>query len=67
MARHSDPEVEARILRAARDLWHQGGEAALSMMLSFWRSIERLEAGCASSLAFQLPASILLAAEGEDP
>jgi AcrR family transcriptional regulator len=31
MARHSDPEVEARILRAARDLWHQGGEAALSM------------------------------------
>lgn len=31
MARHSDPEVEARILRAARDLWHKGGEEALSM------------------------------------
>jgi len=31
MARHSDPEVEVRILRAARDLWHEGGEAALSM------------------------------------
>jgi AcrR family transcriptional regulator len=31
MARHSDPEVEARILRAARDLWHEGGEAALRM------------------------------------
>src|SRR6478672_5355426 len=31
MARHSDPDVEARILRAARDLWHKGGETALSM------------------------------------
>jgi len=31
MARHSDPEVEVRILRAARDLWHEGGEAAVSM------------------------------------
>ena len=31
MARHSDPKVEARILQAARDLWHEGGEAALSM------------------------------------
>jgi AcrR family transcriptional regulator len=31
MARHSDPELEIRILRAARDLWHEGGESALSM------------------------------------
>jgi AcrR family transcriptional regulator len=31
MARHNDPGVEARILRAARDLWHEGGESALSM------------------------------------
>ena len=31
MARHSDPRLEDRILMAARDLWHQGGEAALSM------------------------------------
>lgn len=31
MARHSDPELEARILRAARKLWHKGGESALSM------------------------------------
>ncbi len=31
MARHSDPELEGRILRAARKLWHQGGETALSM------------------------------------
>lgn len=31
MARHSDPDLEARILQAARKLWHQGGESALSM------------------------------------
>jgi AcrR family transcriptional regulator len=31
VARHSDPELEGRILRAARKLWHQGGETALSM------------------------------------
>lgn len=31
MARHSDPELEGRILKAARKLWHQGGETALSM------------------------------------
>ena len=31
MARHSDPELEGRILRAARKLWHEGGEQALSM------------------------------------
>jgi AcrR family transcriptional regulator len=31
MARHSDPGLEARILRAARKLWHKGGEGALSM------------------------------------
>ena len=31
MARHSDPEVEGRILQAARKLWHAGGEKALSM------------------------------------
>ena len=31
MARHSDPEVEGRILKAARKLWHKGGEQALSM------------------------------------
>jgi len=31
MPRHSDPELEGRILQAARKLWHKGGEAALSM------------------------------------
>src|SRR5436309_2943122 len=31
MARHSDPELEDRILQAARKLWHDGGEEALSM------------------------------------
>lgn len=31
MARHSDPKLEGRILKAARKLWHEGGEAALSM------------------------------------
>jgi AcrR family transcriptional regulator len=31
MPRHSDPDVEGRILKAARKLWHRGGEAALSM------------------------------------
>ena len=31
MARHSDPELAGRILRAARKLWHKGGETALSM------------------------------------
>ena len=31
MARHSDPDLEARILQAARRLWHKGGESALSM------------------------------------
>jgi AcrR family transcriptional regulator len=31
MPRHSDPEVEGRILEAARKLWHKGGENALSM------------------------------------
>ena len=31
MARHIDPEVEGRILQAARKLWHSGGEKALSM------------------------------------
>ena len=31
MPRHSDPEVEGRILKAARKLWHKGGESALSM------------------------------------
>ena len=31
MARHNDPDLEARILQAARKLWHRGGESALSM------------------------------------
>jgi len=31
MARHNDPDLEARIFQAARKLWHQGGESALSM------------------------------------
>jgi len=31
MSRHIDPEVEERILQAARKLWHKGGEQALSM------------------------------------
>ena len=31
MARHSDPELEGRILQAARKLWQKGGETALSM------------------------------------
>ena len=31
MSRHIDPEVEERILQAARRLWHKGGEKALSM------------------------------------
>src|SRR5439155_11518067 len=31
MPRHVDPEVEGRILEAARKLWHKGGEKALSM------------------------------------
>jgi AcrR family transcriptional regulator len=31
MPRHSDPEVQGRILNAARKLWHKGGETALSM------------------------------------
>ena len=31
MSRHIDPEVEDRILQAARKLWHKGGEKALSM------------------------------------
>lgn len=31
MARHSDPELEKRILNAARKLWHRGGENALTM------------------------------------
>lgn len=31
MSRHIDPEVEGRILQAARKLWHTGGEKALSM------------------------------------
>ncbi len=31
MPRHIDPEVEGRILEAARKLWHKGGEGALNM------------------------------------
>jgi AcrR family transcriptional regulator len=31
MPRRVDPEVEGRILQAARKLWHKGGEKALSM------------------------------------
>jgi len=31
MSRHIDPEVEERILHAARKLWHKGGEKALNM------------------------------------
>lgn len=31
MPRHSDPELEGRVLHAARRLWHKGGEKALSM------------------------------------
>src|SRR5689334_13132467 len=31
MPRHSNPDLEARILKAARKLWHRGGEEALSM------------------------------------
>lgn len=33
MPRHSDPQLEGRILKAARELWHKGGEPALSMRL----------------------------------
>src|SRR6266567_46791 len=31
MPRHSDPNLEGRIIGAARKLWHKGGERALSM------------------------------------
>jgi AcrR family transcriptional regulator len=31
MSRHIDPEVEERIMQAARKLWHKGGERALNM------------------------------------
>ena len=31
MPRHIDPELEARIVKAARKLWSKGGEKALSM------------------------------------
>ena len=31
MPRHVDPEVERRIVLAARKLWHKGGEKSLSM------------------------------------
>lgn len=31
MPRHVDPDLRARILLAARNLWHNGGEKALSM------------------------------------
>jgi len=31
MPRHVDPEVEGRILEAARKLWRKGGEKSLSM------------------------------------
>jgi AcrR family transcriptional regulator len=31
MSRHIDPDVEERILEAARKLWHKGGEDALNM------------------------------------
>ena len=31
MPRHTNPEVEGRIIAAARKLWHAGGENALSM------------------------------------
>ena len=31
MSRRIDPEVEDRILQAARKLWHKGGESALHM------------------------------------
>jgi len=31
MSRQVDPEVEGRILHAARKLWHKGGERALNM------------------------------------
>ena len=31
MPRHVDPEVEGRIMQAARKLWHKGGEKALNM------------------------------------
>lgn len=31
MPRHTNPEVETRIIAAARKLWHAGGEEALSM------------------------------------
>ena len=31
MPRHTNPEVEGRIIAAARKLWHAGGEEALSM------------------------------------
>lgn len=31
MPRHIDPELEGRIIEAARRLWHKGGEKALSM------------------------------------
>ena len=31
MPRHIDPELETRIMKAARKLWSKGGEKALSM------------------------------------
>ena len=31
MPRHINPELEGRIIQAARKLWHKGGEKALSM------------------------------------
>src|SRR5215470_17671016 len=31
MPRHIDPELEGRILEAARELWRKGGEKSLSM------------------------------------
>lgn len=31
MPRHADPDLEQTILKAARKLWHRGGEKALSM------------------------------------
>lgn len=37
MPRHIDPELEGRVLEAARKLWHKGGQKALSM-----RAVARL-------------------------
>jgi AcrR family transcriptional regulator len=31
MPRHIDPDLERKVLEAARNLWHKGGEKALSM------------------------------------